>query len=57
MVRYLRLYGLFLTQRLKILMEYRLNFFIGAFSFVLMQSVGRVGDHAPGAQPERLELR
>jgi ABC-2 type transport system permease protein len=43
MVRYMRLYGLFLTQRLKILMEYRLNFFIGAFSFVLMQSVGLVG--------------
>ncbi len=41
--RYTRLYGLFFIQRLKILMEYRLNFFIGAFSFVLVQSVGLVG--------------
>jgi len=43
MLRYARLYWLFLIQRFKILMEYRLNFFIGAFSFVLMQSVGLVG--------------
>jgi len=42
-IRYARLYFLFFNQRMKILMEYRLNFFIGAFSFVLMQSVGLVG--------------
>jgi len=43
LVRYTRLYGLFFIQRMKILMEYRMNFFIGAFSFVLVQSVGLVG--------------
>lgn len=36
--RYLRLYGLFLRQRLKILMEYRVNFFIGAVSTVIYQA-------------------
>ena len=30
--RYLALYGYFVVQRFKILMEYRLNFFIGATS-------------------------
>jgi ABC-2 type transport system permease protein len=43
MLRYTRLYWMFFIQRLKILMEYRLNFFIGAFSFLAMQSVGLVG--------------
>ncbi len=43
LARYARLYWLFFSQRMKILMEYRLNFFIGAFSFVLVQSVGLVG--------------
>jgi ABC-2 type transport system permease protein len=38
--RYLLLYGLFLAQRLKILMEYRMNFVIGAASTVLVQAAG-----------------
>ncbi|MBI5564104.1 MAG: ABC-2 family transporter protein [Chloroflexi bacterium] len=38
--RYTSLYWYFLLQRFKILMEYRVNFFIGAFSTVLMQSAG-----------------
>jgi ABC-2 type transport system permease protein len=37
MVRYLSLYGYFLNQRFKILMEYRLNFFIGATSTAILQ--------------------
>jgi len=37
---YVRLYRLFLVQRLKVLMEYRMNFFIGAFSTVLVQGAG-----------------
>jgi ABC-2 type transport system permease protein len=37
MVRYTRLYGYFLIQRLKILMEYRVNFFIGASSTFFLQ--------------------
>jgi ABC-2 type transport system permease protein len=37
MVRYTQLYWLFLIQRLKILMEYRLNFFIGSISTVAVQ--------------------
>jgi ABC-2 type transport system permease protein len=40
MTRYLNLYGLFLIQRLKILMEYRLNFFIGSISTIFMQGAG-----------------
>ncbi len=35
--RYAALYGYFLEQRFKILMEYRLNFFIGAVSTVIQQ--------------------
>ncbi len=37
MGRYLSLYGLFLRQRLKILLEYRVNFLIGATSTIFMQ--------------------
>ncbi|MGH2524973.1 MAG: ABC transporter permease [Anaerolineales bacterium] len=37
MKRYLSLYWLFLIQRLKILMEYRVNFLIGASSTVFLQ--------------------
>ncbi len=38
MTRYLSLYWLFLTQRLKVLMEYRANFIIGALSTVVWQA-------------------
>ena len=38
MTRYLNLYWLFLTQRLKVLMEYRMNFIIGALSTIAMQA-------------------
>lgn len=38
MVRYLHLYGMFLRQRFKILLEYRLNFLIGATSTVFEQA-------------------
>jgi len=38
MTRYLHLYWYFLIQRFKILMEYRLNFFIGASSTVMSQA-------------------
>ncbi len=38
MVRYLKLYQLFLVQRLKILMEYRVNFIIGVSSTVFLQA-------------------
>src|SRR5574341_485783 len=38
MLRYLDLYGWFLGQRFKILMEYRVNFIIGAVSTVIQQS-------------------
>jgi len=37
MTRYLSLYGLFLKQRLKALLEYRANFIIGAASTVFLQ--------------------
>jgi len=40
MSRYLTLYGLFLNQRFKILMEYRVNFVIGASSTVILQVSG-----------------
>ena len=40
MVRYLRLYRHFLVQRLKILMEYRINFLIGASSTIFLQAAG-----------------
>src|SRR5574340_1018403 len=39
MMRYLRLYGYFVEQRFKILMEYRLNFFIGILSTMFQQGV------------------
>lgn len=39
MIFYLRMYGYFVTQRFKILMEYRLNFFIGIVSTMLQQGV------------------
>ncbi|NJL92699.1 MAG: ABC transporter permease [Anaerolineae bacterium] len=39
-VRYSRLYWVFLIQRLKLLMEYRANFFIGAASTVAVQGAG-----------------
>jgi ABC-2 type transport system permease protein len=38
MTRYLSLYWLFLTQRLKVLMEYRANFIIGALSTIVLQA-------------------
>ncbi len=38
--RYTSLYWFFLLQRFKILMEYRMNFFIGAVSTILVQSAG-----------------
>ncbi|MCU0498488.1 MAG: ABC-2 family transporter protein [Anaerolineae bacterium] len=37
MTHYLSLYGLFLRQRFKILMEYRMNFLIGATSTIILQ--------------------
>ena len=37
MLRYARLYKLFLLQRFKILLEYRVNFIIGASSTIFMQ--------------------
>ena len=40
MRRYLDLYGLFLLQRFKILLEYRANFAIGAVSTIVMQAAG-----------------
>lgn len=40
MRRYLSLYRLFLVQRLKILLEYRANFLIGASSTIFMQGAG-----------------
>ncbi|MBK9712166.1 MAG: ABC-2 family transporter protein [Kouleothrix sp.] len=40
MKRYVNLYGLFLVQRLKILMEYRVNFLIGATSTIFLQAAG-----------------
>ena len=36
--RYLSLYWYFLIQRFKILMEYRLNFFIGSISTAILQA-------------------
>ena len=38
--RYASLYGYFLSQRFKILMEYRVNFFIGATSTIFLQAAG-----------------
>jgi ABC-2 type transport system permease protein len=38
MIRYISLYRLFLSQRLKVLMEYRANFIIGATSTIAMQA-------------------
>ncbi len=38
MMRYISLYWLFLTQRFKVLMEYRANFIIGAASTVFLQA-------------------
>ena len=40
MLRYLGLYRHFLLQRLKVLMEYRMNFLIGASSTVFLQAAG-----------------
>src|SRR5690348_1684815 len=40
MPRYLYLYWLFLQQRFKILMEYRVNFLIGAASTLILQVSG-----------------
>lgn len=40
MQRYLKLYGHFLLMRFKILMEYRVNFIIGASSTILLQAAG-----------------
>jgi ABC-2 type transport system permease protein len=40
MLRYLQLYIYFLQQRFKILMEYRVNFLIGASSTIVMQAAG-----------------
>src|SRR5512142_1773541 len=38
--RYLHLYCWFLIQRFKILMEYRVNFLIGATSTIILQAAG-----------------
>lgn len=40
MLRHLRLYGWFMVQSFKILMEYRLNFIIGVASNIFLQAVG-----------------
>ena len=40
MRRYVKLYGYFLKQRFKILMEYRVNFLIGATSTMFVQAAG-----------------
>ena len=40
MRRYTSLYGYFLLQRFKILIEYRVNFFIGMTSMIFMQAAG-----------------
>src|SRR5512142_1367659 len=40
MAHYARLYGYFLLQRFKILMEYRVNFIIGASSTIILQIAG-----------------
>jgi len=40
MIRYLKLYWHFLIQRFKILMEYRVNFLIGASSTIFLQAAG-----------------
>jgi ABC-2 type transport system permease protein len=40
MTRYLELYGLFFVQRLKVFLEYRLSFLIGASSTFFMQAGG-----------------
>ena len=40
MKRYVNLYGFFLLQRLKILIEYRANFAIGAISTIFLQAAG-----------------
>jgi ABC-2 type transport system permease protein len=39
-MRYLRLYWYFTVQRFKILMEYRVNFIIGASSTIILQAAG-----------------
>ena len=38
MTRYISLYRYFLVQRFKILLEYRLNFFIGSVSTAILQA-------------------
>ena len=38
--RYTSLYWLFFKNRIKILMEYRVNFLIGAVSTIVMQAAG-----------------
>jgi ABC-2 type transport system permease protein len=40
MGRYAELYGLFLVNRFKILLEYRVNFLIGASSTIILQAAG-----------------
>lgn len=40
MLRYVKLYPSFLLQQLKILLEYRMNFLIGAVSMVVIQGAG-----------------
>ncbi|NJN17891.1 MAG: ABC transporter permease [Oscillochloris sp.] len=40
MARYINLYGYFLLQRFKILMEYRMNFLIGVVSMLFVQGAG-----------------
>jgi ABC-2 type transport system permease protein len=40
MRRYLRLYGAFLQQQFKTMLEYRVNFIIGASSTIVMQAAG-----------------
>jgi ABC-2 type transport system permease protein len=40
MRRYLSLYGSFLIQQVKVMMEYRVNFLIGVFSTIFVQAAG-----------------
>jgi ABC-2 type transport system permease protein len=41
--RYTSLYWYFLIQRFKILLEYRMNFFIGMSSTIFLQAAGLLG--------------
>ena len=40
MIRYLKLYSLFLKQNIKVVLEYRIDFLVGLFSTILEQIIG-----------------